>query len=133
MCGQRLVVSTSHIPPGHHGTKTSFEQNFGEIPDDELKKYKQIGSESESRFEKDIKYYVFDCPLGEPPNLMKPDELTSIDDKDFIFWPGLSKEAQANTLPLTRKHFITGHEEILKDYNEAGGDIRIQWMPKQNR
>jgi len=124
-----LPLFTIRTIPEH---KAPYSEKFdpdtiGEIPDDELKKYTQIGSKSESRFEKDIKYYVFNCPLGEPPNLMKPDELNSINNNDFIFWPGLPKEAQEKTLPLTRKHFITGHEEILKDYNEAGGYVCIQW------
>ena len=115
-----------------------FNQNYSAIDTNEIAMYKKqkIDDGDESiRFEKDIKYYIFDCPLNGAPNLMTPEQLNSIDDKDFIFWPGLSEEEQAATLPLTRKHFITGHKEILSDYenaNKNNSKIRIQWMPNEN-
>jgi nicotinamidase-related amidase len=112
-------------------TPTNFPANVN-IPNGELDMYKNTGDENNSnRADKDIKYYVFDCPLRGSPRLMNPDELKSLGQEDFIFFPGA--EDKSKTLPLTRKHFITGHTEILSDYENTNkninANIRIQWMP----
>ncbi len=126
-----LPLFTIRTIPEHKADYlTEFNPNFGDIDETEITMYNKTNTDEHALsqgYEKDIKYYVFDSPLdGSSPRLMESDEV-NLTQADFVFYPGLPKEQQGNILPLTRKHFITGHEEILSDYNNAGGDIRIEW------
>jgi nicotinamidase-related amidase len=132
-----LPLFTIRTIPEH---KAVYEKAFtpdtvGNISEDIINKYIKTNDNDLNRFEKDIKYYVFDCPIKGTPRLMKKEELENITQADFIFFPAL--EDKTNTLPVTRKHFITGHEEILSDYENTNKNInakiRIQWMPNENK